>query len=275
MVWSLTNRKDDVMNDNPSLSEAIEMASEPLTSKEDVSTPEPETEAKETTTEAEEPQSPEAQPEEVPEKAETPLDKFDPKTLPAELQPLYKNLMKGFTEGRQKDREELNQLRKELESIRQPQVEDEVPQNLSPEEYIAHVARQAVTQEKVQAFRDEAINDYNKLDPRLTKDSETYDAYVDTYVGNKLDEALNAFVAENGTELGFPYKEHAQEYLKQWDDYIQNVQSKYLTNQRTIAKKAERTMGRLNPKGTSVSTARPSGSMSLEDAINSALSSQK
>lgn len=266
--------------ENPTISEAIESASSTLQTTDEptkeVEEPQESEEVVDSEEASEKPADPE--PEKIQESDDTPLDEFDPEKLPAELQPLYKNLMKGFTQGRQKDREQVRELEEKLAQLQEqlkgdnadPQ-QDEVPENMSPEEYIQHVAKQAVTQEKVDAFRDQAISDYNSLDPRLTKDSDTYDPYVDTYVGNKLDEALNQHVEETGTELGFPYKELAQQYLGEWDNYIQSVQSQYLSKQRDLAKKAEKKTAKFNPKGTSSAKAKPSGTMSISDAISAAM----
>jgi len=257
------------MTDNPTLSEAMEMASSSLQSTEETQEPT----AEETTPAEAEPVETEATTQE-----ETPLDQFDPEKLPAELKPLYKNLMKGFTQGRQKDREELTQLRQELEQLRSSKVEPEVPANLSPEEYIRKVAEDTVTQTRVNDYKSTALADYNNADPRLTmingEPGEQYDEVVDMYVSTELNRELEKYVKENGSELGFNHKELTKQYLDKWDQKVKAEVEKYMANQKKVAKKAELSSGRFNPKSSSASV-KPSGNMTLEQAMQAALAKAK
>lgn len=264
------------MTDTPTLTEALEQASSTLSSKESGETQQPEV------TDTEPEVKDEAQAEtETEEKStadvedETPLDKFDPEKLPAELKPLYKNLMKGFTQGRQKDREELNQLRQELDALRQPK-EEEKP--LSTEEYIQKVAEQTITQKRVDDYKAQALADYNNADPRLQmvngEPGEQYDEVVDMYVATELNKALEKYVQENGSELGFPHRDLTKKYLDKWDQKVQKEVEKYLANQKKLAKKAELSSGRFNPKSSAASV-KPSGNMTLEQAMQAALAKQK
>lgn len=256
------------MSDTPTLSEALEQASSTLSSKEPEETQ---------PVEAETPEVVEATAE-VTEEAEvgedkTPLDQFDPEKLPAELKPLYKNLMKGFTQGRQKDREELTKLRQELDQLRKPEKVEE-PKNLTPEEYIAQVAEQTVTQKRIEDYKAQALADYNNADPRLNLDGENYDQVVDMYVSTELNRELEKYVTEHGSELGFPHKELTTKYLGKWDQKVQTEVEKYIANQKKLAKKAELSSGKFNPKSSSASV-KPSGSMTLEQAMQAALAKAK
>jgi len=256
--------------DTPTLSEAMEMASSTLSSSQE-ETQEPK--AEETTSEESELVETEAESQE-----ETPLDQFDPEALPAELKPLYKNLMKGFTQGRQKDREELVQLRQELEQLKSSAPVDEVPANLSPEEYIRKVAEDTVTQTRVNDYKNTALADYNNADPRLTmvngEPGEQYDEVVDMYVSTELNRELEKYVKENGSELGFNHKELTKKYLEKWDQKVQKEVEKYIANQKKLAKKAELSSGKFNPKSSSASV-KPSGNMTLEQAMQAALAKSK
>jgi len=254
--------------DTPTIQEAMEMASSSLedTQEETQETPaeestpvEVETETAETETESQE---------------ETPLDQFDPETLPEELKPLYKNLMKGFTQGRQKDREELVQLRQELEQMKSSAPVDEVPQDMTPEEYIAKVAEDTVTKTRVEDYKKTALADYNNADPRLTIDGEQYDEVVDMYVSTELNRELEKYVQANGSELGFNHKELTKQYLGKWDQKVKAEVEKYMANQKKLAKKAELSSGKFNPKSSSASV-KPSGKMTLEEATQAAAASLK
>lgn len=253
------------MTDTPTLSEALEQASSTLKESEDTQQIEAEPEV---TEEAQaEPEATEAESE------DTPLDQFDPEKLPDELKPLYKNLMKGFTQGRQKDREELNQLRQELDGLRQ-QAPQEPSKPLSPEEYIQQVTEQTITQKRVEDYKAQALADYNNADPRLNLEGEQYDDVVDMYVATELNRELEKYVTEHGSELGFPHRELAKKYVQKWDQKVQNEVEKYLANQKKLAKKAELSSGRFNPKSSAASV-KPSGNMTIEQAMQAALAKQK
>lgn len=255
--------------DTLTITEAMEKASSTLQESEEAQQPEAEPEATEEV--QTEPEATEAEVE------DTPLDKFDPESLPAELKPLYKNLMKGFTQGRQKDREELNQLRQELDGLKQ-QAPTEPTKPLTPEEYIQQVAEQTITQKRVEDYKAQAIADYNNADPRLTmvdgQPGEQYDDVVDMYVATELNRELEKFVTEHGSELGFPHRELTKKFLDKWDQKVQTEVERYLANQKKLAKKAELSSGRFNPKSSSASV-KPSGNMTIEQAMNAALAKQK
>lgn len=267
-------------NDTPTLSEAMEMASSSLSSKQE-ETQQPEGETPEVVTE-EAPATAEATEETAESEAEveekTPLDQFDPEKLPPELKPLYKNLMKGFTQGRQKDREELTKLRQELEQLRTSKTPSEQEKTLTPEEYIAKVAQETVTNTRIADYKAQALADYNNADPRLQmidgEPGEQYDEVVDMYVSTELNRELEKYVQENGSELGFNHKELTKKYLDKWDQKVQAEVEKYIANQKKLAKKAEVSSGRFNPKSSSASV-KPSGNMTLEQAMQAALAKAK
>lgn len=257
------------MNGTPTIGEAIEQASSTLSSKESEETQQPEAEPEATEEAQAEPEANETA--EVGE--ETPLDKFDPESLPAELKPLYKNLMKGFTQGRQKDREELNQLRQELDALRQP-ARPMYQREVSPEEYIQQVAERTITQKRVEDYKAQALADYDNADPRLKLGGEQYDEVADMYVATELNRELEKYVTENGSELGFPHRELTKKFLNKWDQKVQTEVESYLAKQKKLAKKAELSSGRFNPKSSAASV-KPSGNMTIEQAMQAALAKQK
>jgi len=259
------------MTDTPTLTEALEQASSTLSNRESEEAQQVDATESEATDEAI--AEPEADEQKDAEAEDTPLDKFDPESLPAELKPLYKNLMKGFTQGRQKDREELNKLRQELDGLRQ-QAPPEPQKPLTPEEYIQQVAEQTITQKRIEDYKASALADYDNADPRLKIGGEQYDDVVDMYVATELNRELEKFVTENGSELGFPHRELTKKFLDKWDQKVQTEVENYLAKQKKLAKKAELSSGRFNPKSSAASV-KPSGSMTLEQAMQAAIAKQK
>lgn len=253
------------MTDTPTIQEAMEQASSTLQESEETQQPEAEPEVTEEV--QTDPETTEAEVE------ETPLDKFDPDKLSDELKPVYKNLMKGFTQGRQKDREEITLLRQELDALKQ-QAPTKPTKPLTPEEYIQQIAEQTITQKRVEDYKATALADYDNADPRLKLDGEQYDDVVDMYVATELNRELEKYVTENGSELGFPHRELTKKYLNKWDQKVQKEVENYLANQKKLAKKAELSSGRFNPKSSSASV-KPSGSMTLEQAMQAAIAKQK
>lgn len=247
---------------SPSFSEAYEKASSTLQSSK--------TEEGETQPEVEAPKEPAQE-----EKKETPLDQFDPEKLPPELKPLYKNLMKGFTQGRQKDREEIVQLKKEIEAFKEVNNPKIPTKPLTLEEQVDKLVKEKVTEEKVDSFRNQALSDFDSMDVRLTrptedKPNEKYDKIMDSVIGAQLDELLQEHIEKNGSELGFDYKSKGKNLISDWDKYIQSRVDDFLGKQREIAKKGERSFEKMNPKASTSNTT-PSGSMSLEQAVSAAI----
>lgn len=257
-------------NDTPTIEEAVAQASQTVVDSD--TTEEATTEEVSTVEEAvkEEPQ-------ETPDKEsqeETPLDKFDPDKLPPELQKVYKDMQKGFTQGRQKDREELNALQKELQELKKQVNPEPEWENLTPEQKIERYAEQKVTEAKLNDFREQAIKDYNSIDKRLdnSEGNESYDKMMDVAISTQLDKLLDDHVEQHGNELGFDYKSHAQELIKAWDSYKQQAIDRYLEKQRSLAKKSEARVNKASPKGTASTDSVPSGSMTLEQAMQAAAS---
>lgn len=257
-------------DDTPTIEEALKMASSSLSNNEESQ----ETPSAEEVTEPVEESTEDATESTDDSQEESPLEQFDPEKLPDELKPLYKNLMKGFTQGRQKDREEVNKLRQELDELRASKPQEQVEENLTPEEYIAKVAEKTIEDKRVADYKQTALADYNNADPRLTLSGEQYDEVVDMYVSTELNRELEKYVQENGSEVGFNHKELTKKYLDQWDKKVQAEVEKYLANQKKLAKKAELNSGKFNPK-TSSASVKPSGNMTLEQAMQAALAKQK
>lgn len=230
----------------------------------------------------------EATPETLETKSETELERIDPEKLPPELKSVYKDLMKGFTQGRQKDserakaaEERVAKMEAELAELRQgnpsPQA-PQTPQFKNAEEYYAYQAeikvKEALQGEKVNTYREQALNDYEAADERLRRPSEgkenpAYDEFMDVSVSGKLDELLAEHVAKTGSELGFDHKGETQRLIKVWEDALQGRIKSYVEKQNQLIKGKTGESRVLNPK-TSSAKAEPAKKMSLSEAMEAA-----
>ncbi len=265
---------DEVTDTPTTISEAMEQASEKITSEEVAAESSPASEVEQVS--QEQPVPEESQTEEV--TKETPLDALSPDSYPPELRGAFeqmkKNFDKGFTQGRQKDREEITILRKELEELKASvSTQEAVEEQLTPEEYVDRLVDQKVTAKKIEDFRDTALKEYNEIDPRLnnSEGNESYDQIMDSVIGAQMDKLLDEHVQQNGSELGFDYKTHGKELVKQWDEYLRTHFEKKIKTQREIATKKSTGLRQLNPRGTT-SEVKPSGAMSIESAVEAAWS---
>lgn len=230
-----------------------------------------------------------ATPEEPQAEDKTELERIDPEKLPPELKSVYKDLMKGFTQGRQKDserakaaEERAKQLEERLAKIEQGISPDssspKAPQFKTVEEYYDYVASQKVEEklreEKINSYREQALNDYEAADERLRRPSEgkenpAYDEFMDVSISGKLDELLAEHVAKNGSELGFDHKGETKRLIEQWEEWMQGRIKSYVEKQNQLIKSKAGSSKAINPK-TSSAKAEPAKAMSLSEALQAA-----
>lgn len=206
------------------------------------------------------------------------LEHIDPKEIPAELQPVYKNLMAGFTKGRQQDRAEVIALKKELEEIKKSQVKpeaEELPKFNTPQEYYAweakRTAEEVVKNERLESWRQQAIDDYNASDDRLNDKSDNHDPITDAVIGSQLDRELDKHIADKGSEIGFDYKSHIKRLLGEWDQYVDSKIKNYISRQNKLMEdKAKdfqkKSLVKSNPAKTTFSK-----KLTLQEAMQAAL----
>lgn len=249
----------------------------------------------ETTSEVETPveetkEAVEATPENLEIKSETELERIDPEKLPPELKSVYKDLMKGFTQGRQKDSERAKAAEEKAKILEErlakieaginpnPSQDPQTPQFKNAEEYYAYQAeikvKEALQGEKINSYREQALNDYEAADERLRRPSEgkenpAYDEFMDVSISGKLDELLAEHVAKTGSELGFDHKGETQRLIKVWEDSLQGRIKAYVEKQNQLIKSKSGESRVLNPK-TSSAKAEPAKRMSLSEAMEAA-----
>lgn len=234
-----------------------------------------------------------ATPENLEAKSETELERIDPEKLPPELKSVYKDLMKGFTQGRQKDSERakaaeekarlLEERLAKIESGINPSQTPQTPQFKTVEEYYDYLAttkvEEKLREEKINSYREQALNDYEAADERLRRPSEgkenpAYDEFMDVSISGKLDELLAEHVAKNGSELGFDHKSETKKLIEQWEDWMQGRIKSYIDKQNQLVKTKAGESRAHNPK-TSPGKSEPSKPMSLAEALEAAQSKLK
>jgi hypothetical protein len=204
-------------------------------------------------------------------KGNTPLDEIDPSTLPPELQAVYKNLQKGFTQGRQKDREEVNSLRTELETLRK-QLTPEQPE--TPTDPVEAKVQEILAQRESQSFVQQAQTEYETLDPRLNRQGEQYNEAIDFFVGAKLDQALDKHLEDGKQLTAFDYKKEGKEAIEAFDGLVEKVVESRIASLKSDAQKTLAKTKRLAPE-SSKAPVKNTDSMSLEEAIRYSFAEKK
>lgn len=236
------------------------------------------------------PEKPSEEPQEV-ETEEDAFTKLDPEKLSPELKGLYKSMQADYTRKRQEDAKQVKELEKRLAQIESSKSEtsegaswQDLPDeelvyrpNMTPEEFDAmnaERARRAVINQQDELFTKQAQRDYPTLDKdgRLDEASPNYDDYLNKFVADALDGALDTYVQENGSKVGFDYRGKAQELIKGFDDYISNKNKAYAAKQSEIAQGNAQKFRKQTPSSSNAST-KPSGKMGLNESIESALQS--
>lgn len=269
--------QDEPQTLDQAIDSAVDQSESTVTEEKEVQTPE----TPESTSEPETPSEEES------------YTRIDPKTLPPELQAMHKSLLRDYTKKTQsiaQQRREIEELKQQLST--QPQVQHQAAQEMqveksamqphagmSLEEYTAFVIAQAkeqLTQAQQQhvaqqedQYLSNAVQEFEAVDERLNPESPAYDQYMRSAIGLKLDEALEAYRAENGSVIGFDYGKNAQDLIEQYDEYI-SARAQSVAQQRTKA--AFDNAKRVAPLGAKSSTvaSKPTGRMSIDDAVESA-----
>lgn len=290
IIHEVEEEEEETSNDSPSLSEAFAKAQSTLQINDT------EESAEKVETEKSEDKTEETK-ETLETKDEADLESIDPKTLPPELKPVYDNLMKGFTKGRQKDSEARKQAEKERDELKRQLMESNKQSDgfselspdqlrmLTPNEQAQYYqaltdwkAQKAVEASKIEDFRNQALNDYESADDRLRrptddKPNENYDRFMDSAIGAALDEALAQYVELNGSELGFNYKEKQAELIAEYDGYVRGQNERFIQSQNQKLKESSSRASKMSPT-TSKATATPN-KPSLNEALQMALEKQR
>lgn len=231
---------------------------------------------------------------------------------PEELEEIYQNWNRSYTQKRQKEREELKALQakvaeyEKMSANRTPsqamqQSDIESPDlktqqaiakkqyslgNMSIDDYTAYVAQLAAeearraTVETLQAREDEqyqqsALREFNNLDQRfddrfINPDSPEFNetnAWMYSQVATQMAEALDDYIKENGTSVGFNTKEMAKEFISRFDTYVDSLVKNRVVESNRVAQEKQKHFSRVTPKGTGASSV-SGGKRDLRSLLN-------
>lgn len=277
------------MNGTPSLDQALEDAST-LTTETDEQTSEV-TEEVETPTEQTEEATEETQ--ETPETQEdeetteeTDDDGFikgSDEDLTPEMAKLKAEWNRAYTQQRQKDREELRQMQKQMAELKKASETEDRPltqaefNQLSDEqkqEYLIELGKREAAAEaesqRAEEFKTTALQQYQNFDDRLNSEHENYDPVMDAVIGSQLDELLVDYVTINGSEQGFDVQGNLKELQKNWDEYLLTYAQQYVSKQNE-RRKANREKAKVQAPPKKTGKTAPS-KMGLDDALEYAFS---
>lgn len=221
---------------------------------------------------------------------------------PEELEEIYKNWQRAYTEKRQKETQELRALREQLEQrkVEKPtsdesrsvaQIRQDMGQaqqdvqlgRMSVEEYTNYMrelmkeeARQVAreeykemtTQERESQYQDQAFKEFVSADERgrLDPNSPTADETLSKVVRDYLAEELEKYIQEHRTAKDFPAGKLAKEKTAEYDariDEIVKTRTKQSTQMAQVrAAKAQKA----STRGSDASSAPTSGS-SIRDIL--------
>ncbi len=250
-------------------------------------------------------ETPDVQPQEQPPAQEEGFaKKIDVKGLsPEQLESVYSNYQKAYTQKRQKEKEEIRryqeQIREYEEKLKNPspiqnQAQRQVQEqfnlgNLTFEQY-THAMRQASqqdarqiaeeiwTQREDKSNQEQMLQRFNSLDERFDKrftdvESPEYNAtnaWLYQNVASELASALDAHIQANGTSIGFDSDTIAKEAIKRFDGLIDAIVASKVKESTQQAQNKAVEISRTTPKGK-VAQSNTIGSKNLRDLISSNL----
>jgi len=265
------------MNDLPDIDEAFEAAVE-LTSKEPLN---------EVSEEAEEAPTEEAETNPEKEVEETPDDKAEPEAEETfvekpdlsgkssdEMDKIYKDWQKTYTQKRQVEKEEVRTLKERLADLEAKAPKNEKPiEQMSPQEfreYTLSQARRQVESERDNSYIESQEKTFYELDQRLDEDNPTFDEALFYSTVGKLTKEREAFEAENGSVFGFDFVGKAKGLIKAYDEAVKLKVQSYLTKNNEKARSKVNQSSKANPKANSASL-KKAGGLDLDDAFKEAL----
>ncbi len=247
-----------------------------------------------TVTEQAEPETPEAPEPEVsdtPQGEESFAQKGELKGRTAEeLEEIYQNWNKSYTQKRQSETAELKALREERDQLTQrlqgleqksstnPQQvaqdyqgeQEDVLQllqqgRITPVQY-HQMIQQIIQSEARKIARDEfgnlssereeesrqqtALSEVNSLDERFTENAPTYDKAMHRAILADVGEELDTYIAEQGNSIGFDHKAVANRLISEWNARI-DAEVKARTQKSTqVARDQSGKFAKQNPKGS-------------------------
>jgi hypothetical protein len=264
MVSLIKYERSKSMNDTPELDEALDQASETLTSEE-----EQEVEPQETPQE-------ETKPEEQLEEEETFAQKPELEgKSPEELEEIYHSWNKAYTQKRQAEKEELARMAERLQELEQqiPQ-EPEIPLNqMTPEQvqqFFSQKAEKIAQTARENSYIESQEKSFYELDGRLNDDSPEHDPNLFYAVVGQVSQLRDKYEQEKGTVFGFDFVGEAKRAIEAYDGHVKEQVQKYINNQNKTVKDKVNKFAKSNPK--KAGAVKKAGGLDIDDAFSEALS---
>lgn len=198
---------------------------------------------------------------------------------PEELESIYKDWQKSYTQKRQAEKEEMKKLQERLAELeaKAPKAEDIPINEMTPEQFRDYTLAQAKKQvlvERDNAYIESQEKAFYEVDKRLDDESPDHDEALFYSVVGKLTKEREAYEAENGSVYGFDFVGRAKDLVKAYDEGVkQKVQSYLKKNNERVRSKVEKN-SKANPK-TQSAKMKKAGGLELEDAFEEALTEVK
>ena len=144
--------------------------------------------------------------------------------------------------------------------------------------YVLEAAKQGVqieTEAKaVETFESQAVSDFVTTDPRLNPEiTSAFEPRMASWVASEMDKAYAKHIEETGSPLGFDYRTPAAEFVRQWDEWMENQVKNKVAKTTELAKtNAQKHLKSAPPTTTAKSTTGKSAS--LDDAISESIDEQ-
>lgn len=230
--------------------------------------------------------------------------KIDAKGMtPEQLDSIYSNYQKAYTQRRQKEKEEIRRYQEQIKEYEeklknhqsnQNQAQRQVQKqfdlgNLSFEEYTnamrqasqqdaRQIAEELWTQREDKSNQEQMLQRFNSLDERFDKrftdaESPEYNAtnaWLYQNVAMELASALDAHIQANGTSIGFDSDTIAKEAIKRFDGLIDAIVASKVKESTQQAQNKATEISRNTPKGK-VAQSNTIGSRNLRDLLSSHL----
>lgn len=194
-----------------------------------------------------------------------------PDSIPDELKPIMEKTRKdwqsAYTKKRQAEKAELNDLRKQLETLQAQQGQLQQPSQQTPltQEQIIEAKIQEVNENAYISSQEQA---FVNLDPRFNDEAPEYDRRLYVSVQDALVQAREQWEKEHGTVLGFDFIAEAKKNIQEWDNYLQSKNKAYIATQDQMIKAQADKSKKINAGNSNVQVDKPISS--IEDAFEEA-----
>lgn len=216
---------------------------------------------------------------------------------PEELDAIYDDWQKKYTQTRQQEKAELKELRTRLAAIEKKgdtvetpqlqQAKDQVQEDfdlgkLTVQEYTEKmkaifredaraIAREEFTnlskEQNEQTYQEEAFEGFISMDERFNENGPEFNKKMFRELSNEMGDLLDQHIADHGTAKGFDWKGHATKLIQEHDAEIDEIVKKRTQQSTQAAKMRAAKMSKSNPKGTTVAKSSPTQGKSFRDIL--------